>query len=204
MKERGNDKQTKGKQYGFFTVLLAFFVISFLGWAHETLLMLVLYGKWYDRGFLFLPFCPIYGFPVCSLFLLFGAPHRGRFSEWLNKALRKTNRVCKEILRYFFYFLLSGGYATFIELLVGLALEGVGISLWSYSSEPYNFHGHICLQVSLFWGLALTVLMRFAFLPLLRLLGKIPKRITVALGILLSVLLSVDFFYNAVRYFLGR
>ena len=201
MKERANNKII-GERYGFCTVLLAFFVVSFLGWAHETLLMLVMHGKFYDRGFLFLPFCPIYGFPVCSLYLLIGAPHQGRFANAFNRKLKKTHPVNRGILRYFCYFLLSGGYATLVELLVGLALESVGISLWTYCAEPYNFRGHICLQVSLFWGLALTVLMRFAFLPLLGLLAKLGKRKTTMISFFLSVLLAVDFAYNALAYFL--
>lgn len=163
--------------------------------------MLIWHGKWYDRGFLFLPFCPIYGFPVCALYLLFGAPHEGKFSDFINNRLKKFNAFFKGITRYGGYFLLSGGLATAVELVVGLACEAVGVSLWTYQSEPYNFRGHICLWVSLFWGFALTVLMRFAFVPLLRLLSKVGKRFSIAIGILLSVSLSVDFLYSVLAYF---
>ena len=200
---KAGDKQQKrqGKQYGFFSVLLAFFVISFLGWAYETLLMLIWHGKWYDRGFLSLPFCPIYGFPVCGLYLLFGAPHQGRYARFINRKLRKWPIVCREILRYIGYFLLSGGLATAVELIVGLCCERVGISLWSYQSEPFNYRGHICLWVSLFWGVLLTFLMRFAFLPLLRLLSKVGKRATVVIVVICTVALTIDFIYNLFLYF---
>ena len=203
MKKREKDN-TQGKQYGFFTVSLAFFSISFLGWAYETLLMLLLHGKWYDRGFLFLPFCPIYGFPVCTLYLLFGTPTQGRFANWLQKLCRTWRKVWQGVLRYFLYFLLAGVYATLIELAVGLFTEAVGLSLWSYASEPFNLRGHVCLQVSLFWGFALTLFMRVAFPPLIKLLAKLRPKPSVVLGVVLGSALLVDFLFNAFSYFLTK
>ena len=197
MKERERIRQNKekGKKYGFLVVLLAFFSISFLGWAYETLLMLVLHGKFYDRGFLFLPFCPIYGFPACALYLLLGTPTEGRFSSWIDRRFKKANESVQTFFRYLLYYLISGGFATLIELIVGLILESAGLCLWSYRSEPLNFRGHICLQVSLIWGVMLTLFMRFLMPILLRLLGKIPKKVRVVLCVVVSVALLVDFAY---------
>ncbi len=197
MKERGKQlkRKEKGKRYGFSVVLLAFFIISFLGWTYETLLMLVWHGEFYDRGFLFLPFCPIYGFPVCVLYLLLGTPTEGRFSSWIDRRFKRASRGVQTFLRYLLYYLLSGVFATLIELTVGLILESAGLCLWTYRSEPLNFRGHICLQVSLIWGLMLTLFMRFLMPLLVRLLGKIPKKVQVALCVVLSVALLVDFSY---------
>ena len=115
------------------------------------------------------------------------------------RGAKKT--VGKELSRYLLYYLFSGSLATFVELIVGLVCEGAGLSLWSYASEPYNFHGHICLSVSLFWGIALTAFMRFCMPPLLRLLSKIPKRGRVLSCFVLSGLLIADFLVNAVLFF---
>ena len=198
MRDRGAEKKEKveGKQYGYSVLLLAFFLISFLGWAYETLLMLVWHGKFYDRGFLFLPFCPIYGFPVCSLYLLIGTPKTGRFSSWIKRKLFTLTKPLQAFLRYALYYLLAGAYATLLELIVGLILESAGLRLWSYRGQPLNFRGHICLQVSLLWGVMLTLFMRFVMPPVLKLLDKLPKKSRAILCILLSVLLLTDFGYS--------
>lgn len=199
MKKRGWEKlkkEIKSKRYDFSVVLFAFFVISFLGWAYETLLMLVWHGEFYDRGFLFLPFCPIYGFPVCALYLLLGTPTQGRFSSWINRRFTSFKNPFKTFLRYALYYLLSGGFATLTELIVGLILERAGLCLWSYRDQPFNFHGHICLQVSLLWGLMLTLFMRFVMPMLLAFVQKIPKKVRGFLCVLLSVCLLADFSYN--------
>ena len=195
-KEEQLNKRSKGKRYDFSVVAFAFFLISFLGWAYETLLMLVWHGKFYDRGFLFLPFCPIYGFPVCALYLLIGTPTEGRFSSFIERRLMSWKKVPKALLRDSLYYLLSGGFATLVELIVGLILERAGLCLWTYCSQPFNFRGHICLQVSLLWGLMLTVFMRFAMPFLLKLVQKIPRRARIALCVLFSVCLLVDFSYQ--------
>lgn len=204
MKEREQENlktQAKGKRYDFFVVLFAFFIISFLGWAYEILLMLVWHGKFYDRGFLFLPFCPIYGFPVCSLYLLLGTPTEGRFASWIERRFNRRKKPFKAFLRYAFYYLLSGGYATLTELIVGLLLEWAGISLWSYCDQPFNFHGHVCLYVSLLWGVMLTAFMRLVMPLLLSLLDKIPKKIRVCVCVILSVSLLADFSFNLFKRF---
>ncbi len=199
MKKRGRENlktQRKSKRYDFSVVLFTFFVISFLGWAYETLLMLVWYGKFYDSGFLFLPFCPIYGFPVCALYLLLGTPTEGRFSVWIERRFGALKKPLKAFLRYAIYYLLSGGFATLTELIVGLILERAGLCLWSYRCQPFNFRGHICLQVSLLWGVMLTVFMQFVMPLLLGIVQKIPKKIRVFLCVFLSVCLFADFSYN--------
>ena len=198
MRDRGVEKKEKvvGKGYGFSVVLLAFFLVSFLGWAYETLLMLVWHGKFYDRGFLFSPFCPIYGFPVCSLYLLIGTPKLGRFSSWVERKFCTLAKPLQTFLRYALYYLLAGGYATLIELIVGFILEKAGLRLWSYRGQPFNFRGHICLHVSLLWGVMLTLFMRFVMPPVLKLLDKLPKKSRGILCVLLSVLLLADFSYS--------
>lgn len=199
MKDRAKKNgiiETKGKRYDVTVVTLAFFVISFLGWAYETALMYLWHGRYFDRGFLTLPFCPIYGAPVCLLYLLLGTPQAGKFASFFEGRFGQKTGAFWVFLRYVLYFLLSAAFATFAELSVGLLFEGVGVSLWSYSDQPLNFRGHICLHVSLLWGVLLTVFMRFIMPSLLRLLAKIPKKFRGILCLLLLTATLVDFFWN--------
>ena len=39
-----------------------FMIYSFMGWVYETMFCTIKGGKWENRGFLYGPGCPIYGF----------------------------------------------------------------------------------------------------------------------------------------------
>ncbi|MBQ8375234.1 MAG: putative ABC transporter permease [Clostridia bacterium] len=178
---------------------LAFFIISILGWAYETTFMLLLHGRFFDRGFLSLPLCPIYGAPVCLLYLVFGTPIRGRYGEAVSNAAQKRawGKAWAFVVRYGGYFLLSGAFATLLELAVGLLFQSFGVSLWSYADQPMNFHGVVCLSVSLFWGLLLTLFMRFPMPWLIGLLTRIPRKIRWIANAVLWSLLLCDFIFNS-------
>ncbi len=190
-------KQQRIERYDVSAVSLAFFILSFVGWLYETFLTKILYGEFSDRGFLSLPFCPIYGGVVCVLYLLVGTPNSG----WVAYAVRRTysrrgdSLWLERFMRYLIYFLLSATFATVGELIVGLLFRWLGRELWSYAAYPHNFKGVICLPISVFWGALLTVVMRYPFTWLMRGVGKIPRPIRWVLSILLAILLSVDFFF---------
>jgi len=42
--------------------IIAFFLFSFLGWVWESIYCTIRDHKWANRGFLYGPICPIYGF----------------------------------------------------------------------------------------------------------------------------------------------
>lgn len=93
-------------------------------------------SQYSDRGFLFGPYCPIYGFGVLILKALIGG-----FTS--NPALT---------------FVLSSAICTTFELLVGLAMRKIFRNIWwDYSDEKFNFKGLICLKVSIEWGVVGTL-----------------------------------------------
>ena len=47
-----------------------FILYSVLGWIMETVYMTILNGTFTNRGFLFTPMCPIYGYGITILILL--------------------------------------------------------------------------------------------------------------------------------------
>ena len=194
-------KQQRIERYDVSAVSLAFFLLSFVGWVYETCLTKVLYGEFSDRGFLSLPFCPIYGGVVCALYLLVGTPKIG----WVSRAVRRTysrkgdSVWLERFMRYLIYFLLAATFATVGELVVGLIFQGLGRELWSYSAYPHNYKGVICLPVSVFWGALLTVVMRYPFSWLMQGLEKIPRSIRWTVSVLFAVALSVDFFLCLTR-----
>ena len=119
-----------------YTAALLFLIWSFLGWAMEVCVHTIKMGKYSDRGFLNSPVCPIYGFGALILRIGLGG-------------------VADNIP---LVFALSMVICTLFELIVGVAMRKLFNNIWwDYTDEKFNFHGYICLKVSLEWGLLGTV-----------------------------------------------
>lgn len=116
----------------YFSTLAYLVVYSFLGWVLETIFRSICEKKIINTGFLYGPFCPIYG--VGAIIMLFG----------LNNFKGK----------YLLVFLISFIVLTLWEYLVGWLLEKVfKTKYWDYSDHKFNFKGRICLTNSMFWGI---------------------------------------------------
>ena len=116
----------------YFSTLAYLVVYSFLGWVLETIFRSICEKKIINTGFLYGPFCPIYG--VGAIIMLFG----------LNNFKGK----------YLLVFLISFIVLTLWEYLVGWLLEKVfKTKYWDYSDHKFNFKGRICLTNSIFWGI---------------------------------------------------
>ena len=51
--------------------------------------------------------------------------------------------------------------ATAVELVAGWLLDVCfHARWWDYSDKPFNFHGYICLEFSLIWGLAIVMVVK--------------------------------------------
>ena len=160
---------------------ILFMVISFLGWAVETVFFLICYGRLFDRGFMTLPFCTIYGFSFLLMYFLLGLPDSGKACPLL-----RTGRGT----RWFrpAYFLLSALIPTTLELLTGLFFHRFfGIRLWDYSAYRFHFQGYICLEYTLLWGLLIPFCMKYFFAPLkqqiFRLSAPRARRLAVSIAV---------------------
>ena len=89
-------KKAKTEKYGLSRYFLLLMFLSFLGWALETVYMRIATGKWVDRGFMTMPFCPIYGCSVILVYFLIGTPTEGGLF---------LKKVGKGILRCLLYLL---------------------------------------------------------------------------------------------------
>ena len=99
-----------------------FIFYSFLGWVWESIYCTINEKKWADRGFLFGPWLPVYGFGAMLMLPL--------------QKLKKYGPLA--------VFAVSTMYATLIELIASYAMEIVnGVWLWNYLEEPLNFQGRI-------------------------------------------------------------
>ena len=128
----------------YFQICLYFLFYSFGGWVVEVIFHAVALGKVINRGFLNGPVCPVYGFGVLSVFALLNTIQSG-------------GHVMSEGMIFVFGFVL----ATLVELIAGWLLDVCfHARWWDYSDKPFNFHGYICLEFSLIWGLAIVMVVK--------------------------------------------
>ena len=101
--------------------LLLFGLASFIGWLYEIICVWVMFRTYYDRGILHIPICPIYGFGILLLILIF----------------RKVENPLG-------LFIGSVIVTTGVELLSSYVLEyRFRLILWTYEGWPLSFQNRI-------------------------------------------------------------
>ncbi|MDK2866797.1 MAG: hypothetical protein PWP38_1112 [Clostridiales bacterium] len=117
---------------------LLFFVYAHLGWLMEVAYAYTKQGKFVNRGFMYGPFCPIYGTGAIVII---------SFAAAINLMIPPSPYA--HLLVVISIVLLT----TAIELITGGVLEKLfHIKWWDYSTRRFNYKGYICLQFSLIWG----------------------------------------------------
>ena len=163
-------------------LIIYFTLYSVFGWLYEVFLEVVVYRWGYsDRGVLFGPYCPVYGFGALA-FLLLVYP------------LIK-NRTYKERLKWIpAVFLLSMLIATAIELGTSYVLEAINGSWpWqTYANYRYNFQARIALSPSIRFGIG-GVLFLYVLQPLFeKLTDALSPRACTILSRIFLIMFVVD------------
>ena len=116
----------------FLKVAFLFLVGSFIGWVMELFFRRMISNKeWINPGFLVGPCLPIYGFGICTFYLISGIQ-----------------------LSDFWIIVIMALTVTFIEYIGGLIfIKGMGIKLWDYSKNFGNIQGLICPLYTIIWGI---------------------------------------------------
>lgn len=157
--------------FTFYELFWYFVIYAFVGWCWEVCLCTVQTGGFVNRGFLNGPVCPIYGFALVGILLA-------------------LTPISDNLL-----FLYVGGvvFATVVELFGGWLLKTLfHTSWWDYSEFPFNFHGYICLGVSLFWGIGVVLIMRVIHPLIAQLVAWIPHLLGVIVLCVVAVLFLCD------------
>lgn len=140
--------------FNLYDLIYFFAIYSFLGWCTEVLYYIKKEHKFVNRGFLYGPFCPIYGAGIVSIIVL--------LDNFQNNILS--------------LFILAFFLTSFIEYFTGLILEKVFKSKWwDYSDDPFNINGRICLLYSLIWGFASVGVIKIIHPIVEKIITYIPK-----------------------------
>lgn len=164
-----------------------FFTFSFLGWIMETIYCSIPAGEIVERGFLFSPICPIYGFGALTLILYFD-----------------THTQKRNYIKLFFQFICI---FSFFEYITGFVFEVIfGIRWWDYSDSKYSINGRITLLNSFLWGVVTVIFARFIY-PIVKairekLITKIPDIAQIIVATILLFIIFVDFTASSINYLL--
>ncbi len=165
------------RHYSVWSLVLLFFIFSFIGWCWEVSLHLVLDGVFVNRGALHGPWLPIYGSGGVLLLTL-------------------LNRVRSSPVKEFFCIIFVCGM---VEYWTSYYLEVVydGMKWWDYSGYFLNLNGRICAEGLLVFGIGGMVFVYIAAPLLDNRIRVIRKQVLVWSCLILLGLYAADTVYSA-------
>lgn len=125
----------------FLIFAFLFSVGCIIGWGIEVVFRRFFSGMnhWINPGFLAGPWLPLYGFGLCTLYLLAG--------------LEKYIGIHNIILAKLVLFIVMAVCMTLIEYIAGVIfIKKMHVKLWDYSKNRLNYQGIICPLFSFFWA----------------------------------------------------
>lgn len=173
-------------------ILFLFIVYSICGWIYEELVFILELNQVVNRGALFGPWLPIYGFGGLIIISLFY-----RFKD-------KKIMLGKLNIRPLVLFFETVIFATLVELVATYLMDFTGgnfKSLWDYSNEFMNFEGRIALIPDLKFGIVALVGIYFLEPLLIKFLSNKEQGLIDGLSVVIFMLFFVDVF---ARIWLGN
>ncbi|WP_236785978.1 putative ABC transporter permease [Anaerococcus ihuae] len=126
--------------------IIFYFLFALLGWVWESIYCTAQNQKWQNRGFLYGPLCPIYGFG--SIFALFAY-------DLINEGiLEKLSLLQIFIVGFFVSMVLEYPTSYILEKLFHARW-------WDYTDVPLNLNGRTSVPTSVGFGLAAILVMDY-------------------------------------------
>lgn len=163
------------KKISFVEMIYIFAICSIIGYFVEVGYVFLVVGRLVNRGILYGPYCPIYGFGGVILYLLFYNLKRD-----------------KKYIPYAF-FVASVVLGTF-ELLCGLGFKYIlNIEMWNYSGKFLEILNYTTVPILIGWGILGTLYVFFLHPILIKLINFIPKSFSKRLAYIILCIFLFDF-----------
>lgn len=129
------------------TWFMYFLIYSICGWIYEVLVAMLEYHLGFvNRGFLWGPYCPVYGF--------------GGLLIILSIQKLKKSKALPEVIKFILCFVSIVALTSAVELVTSYLMEAaLGQWLWDYSDYAFNFQGRVALKSSLRFGIGGMILL---------------------------------------------
>lgn len=155
-----------------YELIFYFTIYSFLGWIGEIIYTFPERHKFYNRGFLYGPICPIYG--AGAIVIIYGLHFVNNYPILV--------------------FLLGMISATIIEYFTSYIMEkAFKVRWWDYSEKFLNINGRVCLLNSVIFGV-LSIVITYLVHPLIsQLYLSYLNNHRVVIGMVFGLIIGVDF-----------
>ena len=161
--------------------ILTFFAYGFIGYIAEVIYCSVGKGHFVNRGFLYGPCIPIYGFGGIAISIIL--------------TRLKTLPFAPLII-----FISSSIIASIVEYIGSWALEKLfAVKLWDYSNKRWNINGRICIRNSTLFGLMGLIAVYLVEEPFQEFLYKLPFSVRRITSLILLALFSIDFILSTMK-----
>ena len=160
------------QQYTVIQWLFFFYLYCFFGWIFESTYVSAKSRKFVNRGFMRGPFLPIYGSGAIMM-LVVSMPFQDNI-----------------LLTY-----IAGCIgATALELATGVIMEALfKVRYWDYSSQKFNYKGHICLSSTIAWGFLTILMTGFLHRGVEKVILAIPYMAVTVITMVVTVYIIIDF-----------
>lgn len=155
----------------FEVLFIYFFIYSVLGWICEMIYCGAFSKRFTNRGFLFGPYCPIYGFGGVMIVLFLEPLSSNPFLIFL------VGLLLTSTLEYITSFLMEKAF---------------NAKWWDYSGYKFNINGRVCLLNSTLFGMGSLVITYLINPYVQKFVELIPKNVLNPLSILLMFVMSID------------
>lgn len=164
------------RHYSISSIVLMFFIFSFVGWVWEVSLHLISDGEFVNRGTMHGPWLPIYGMGGTFILLLLYKLRKYPIAEFISAIV-----LCGCVEYYSAY---------------SLEMAHNGMKWWDYSGYFLNLDGRICAEGLLVFGLG-GIAIVYVLAPMLdNFIRKIRFNILIPLCLVLVIAFSIDHVYS--------
>ncbi len=156
-------------------IFLLFLSYSFIGWVGEVIYCSIPAKKFINRGFLYGPICPVYGFGGLLVMSLL----KSYSDTWIQ------------------LFLLAMFVTSILEYLTSWVMEKLfHTKWWDYSDMKFQIRGRVCLLNSLIFGTMATLASHYVHPALFGFIKSIDARYANMLALGLAVVLVTDMVFT--------
>ena len=181
------EKVANKKNWRFYTC--CFLVYCIIGWIYEVIWEFAVGNGFVNRGFLYGPYLPIYGFGVLILLFL------------LKKLLNKKIKIGKININPILVFLAILFIVSVIEYAASFGMEVLFHKRWwDYSYDRFNLNGRISLRNSSLLAIGGFALVYFVQPILDKIFGKISDKIIKISSIIIISVMGIDFIITILGY----